>query len=64
MHFVHHGRDEKLNGTNFGLVFSFWDRLFGTYADPDELPDDFPIGLNYEISLPRLILGLPPKHQT
>ncbi|MFN7130886.1 MAG: sterol desaturase family protein [Myxococcales bacterium] len=35
MHRVHHSREVRETDTNFGSVFSFWDRLFGTYLRPD-----------------------------
>jgi len=36
MHRVHHSPDQRETDTNYGIMFSFWDRLFGTYraADP------------------------------
>jgi len=37
-HRVHHGADEKYIDKNFGVLFTFWDRLFGTYAKEDSLP--------------------------
>jgi sterol desaturase/sphingolipid hydroxylase (fatty acid hydroxylase superfamily) len=33
LHRRHHGRDWRLLGTNFGTVFTLWDRLGGTYAE-------------------------------
>lgn len=33
-HRLHHIRDEKLMGTNYGNMLTLWDRLFGTYLDP------------------------------
>ena len=32
MHKVHHHCRQPFTDTNFGNVFSIWDRLFGTYA--------------------------------
>ena len=32
MHKVHHHYTQPLTDTNYGNIFSFWDRLFGTYA--------------------------------
>ncbi|HTI11389.1 MAG TPA: sterol desaturase family protein [Puia sp.] len=32
MHKVHHHAEQPLTDTNYGNIFSFWDRLFGTYA--------------------------------
>ena len=35
-HRVHHGKNARYINTNFGEVFSFWDRLFGTYVAETE----------------------------
>jgi sterol desaturase/sphingolipid hydroxylase (fatty acid hydroxylase superfamily) len=32
MHRVHHDHRRQFNDTNYGALFSFWDRLFGTYT--------------------------------
>jgi len=32
MHKVHHHHMQPLTDTNYGNIFSFWDRIFGTYA--------------------------------
>lgn len=58
-HLVHHGRDPRLGHANFGFLFTFWDRLFGTWLEPDSLPADFPLGLPYDIDYFRLVVGLP-----
>lgn len=34
-HHIHHSADAKLHNGNYGSLFSIWDRLFGTYLDPD-----------------------------
>jgi sterol desaturase/sphingolipid hydroxylase (fatty acid hydroxylase superfamily) len=60
-HFVHHGADKKLNNSNFGFLLTVWDRIFGTYTNPDDASDNFPLGLNYEIGFGRLFVGLPPR---
>lgn len=36
MHRVHHSVLAEHYGANFGAVFSFWDRLFGTYCQLDQ----------------------------
>lgn len=33
-HRLHHIRDEKLMGANYGNTVTLWDKLFGTYTDP------------------------------
>jgi sterol desaturase/sphingolipid hydroxylase (fatty acid hydroxylase superfamily) len=35
MHRVHHHYRIPYTDTNFGNIFSFWDRVFGTYAEVD-----------------------------
>ncbi len=43
-HQLHHSADPKHYDKNFGLLFSFWDRLFGTLCVPE--PDEsFKFGL-------------------
>jgi len=34
MHRVHHSRRQPETDTNYSNIFSFWDRLFGTYRPP------------------------------
>ena len=34
-HHIHHSADAALHDGNYGSLFTFWDRLFGTYVDPD-----------------------------
>ena len=36
MHHLHHAMDKRAANSNFGVLFSFWDRLFSTYMS--ELP--------------------------
>ncbi len=40
-HRVHHGQNDYCIDKNYGGIFSFWDRMFGTYAD--ERDDDKPV---------------------
>jgi sterol desaturase/sphingolipid hydroxylase (fatty acid hydroxylase superfamily) len=35
MHRIHHSPEARETNSNFGTVFSFWDRIFGTYVAPD-----------------------------
>lgn len=35
-HQVHHSRDRKYFDTNFGIVLSIWDQLFGTFYSPKQ----------------------------
>lgn len=38
-HRVHHGKNEIYIDKNYGSMFIFWDRIFGTYVHPSEKPD-------------------------
>lgn len=40
-HRVHHGQNDYCMDKNYGGIFSFWDRIFGTYADERE--DEAPV---------------------
>lgn len=44
MHRTHHSRVQSETDTNFGDIFPYWDRLFGTYYDKASL-DGFVTGL-------------------
>ena len=35
MHKVHHHFTQPLTDTNYGNIFAFWDRIFGTFAEVD-----------------------------
>lgn len=35
IHKVHHHHTQPLTDTNYGNIFSFWDRMFGTFAKSD-----------------------------
>lgn len=37
MHKVHHHHTQPLTDTNYGNIFSIWDRLFGTFAYVDDI---------------------------
>lgn len=38
VHGVHHASDEKYLDKNFGDMFTFWDRIFGTFQSEEEKP--------------------------
>lgn len=60
-HFIHHSRNRAYSDSNYGFMFSVWDRWFGTFTDPSTFPSDEPLGLSYEVSYTRAFLGLPPS---
>ena len=46
MHRIHHSQDAREGNSNFSNVFSWWDRLFGTYVDqPAEGHDGIVFGV-------------------
>lgn len=38
VHGVHHASDEKYLDKNYGDMFTFWDRIFGTFQEEEEKP--------------------------
>jgi sterol desaturase/sphingolipid hydroxylase (fatty acid hydroxylase superfamily) len=57
-HHVHHGDDPALYMRNFGVVFTFWDRLFGTYANPEFVGADIRFGIGKTPGSVRLAIGI------
>ncbi len=58
MHKVHHSRRREETDTNYGNVFSFWDRLFRTFT-PVSRGTDIPYGLDgYDDRPTQTITGL------
>jgi sterol desaturase/sphingolipid hydroxylase (fatty acid hydroxylase superfamily) len=58
LHHVHHSDNLTLSNANFGVIFSIWDRLFGTYVDPDEVKEPLSFGIGEKVPLVRLVLGV------
>ncbi|WP_010089224.1 sterol desaturase family protein [Burkholderia ubonensis] len=50
-HNIHHGREVEYTDTNYGFIFSIWDRLFGTYSI-DYRPEKFSNGLDHHDDFP------------
>ena len=61
LHFIHHSTKRKFSDSNYGFLFSCWDRIFGTLTTADQVPKNDKLGLNYDNTNMRLIFGLPPK---
>ena len=58
-HHIHHSSDPKHYNMNMGNVFTFWDRLFGTFIDPATINEkEMAFGINESVSPVRLIAGL------
>jgi sterol desaturase/sphingolipid hydroxylase (fatty acid hydroxylase superfamily) len=43
---------------NFGNIFSFWDRLFGSYVNPEKMRSGHKYGLKEKPSNWRMMIGL------
>jgi len=39
MHKVHHHYTQPLTDTNYGNIFAIWDRLFGTFAEVNDIKE-------------------------
>jgi len=48
-HRVHHGTNPKYLDRNFGVLFSFWDRIFGTYT-PERAPVHYGVSDEFDQS--------------
>jgi len=52
LHRAHHSTERNEHDTNYGAVFSIWDRLFGTFAECE------PAKVGIKNSSPQTVLGL------
>jgi len=57
-HHIHHSDNPAHSGRNLAALFTLWDRLFGTYLDPEEVRAPLRFGIGEHVSLPRLALGV------
>ena len=58
-HHIHHSADSRHYMANMGNIFSIWDRMFGTYIDPDTIAaSDLSFGIPTKENTVRLVLGL------
>jgi sterol desaturase/sphingolipid hydroxylase (fatty acid hydroxylase superfamily) len=44
-HAAHHTVDKETSDNTFATIFIWWDRLFGTYRDPDKIIKTEPLGI-------------------
>ncbi len=59
LHRVHHSTDQAHYNANLGLVFTIWDRLFGTFVRERDLDTRIEFGLNpNEWGHPRTLVSL------
>jgi len=57
-HHIHHSTDPAHQTANLGALLTIWDRLFGTYYDPDKVKGELAFGLTERVSPTRLVVGL------
>lgn len=58
-HQIHHSANPKHYVANFGDLLTIWDRLFGTYVDPDTVRGaELSFGIDSEEPTARLVLGV------
>lgn len=57
VHLGHHHSNIDHTNSNYGLMFTFWDRLFKTYKDPENYTGKEVFGIDYEPNKIALFLG-------
>ncbi|SLM47954.1 putative sterol desaturase [Nitrospira japonica] len=57
-HHIHHSNRPEHYTANLAALFTVWDRLFGTYVDPDKVSEPLSFGIGEKVPLPRLALGV------
>jgi sterol desaturase/sphingolipid hydroxylase (fatty acid hydroxylase superfamily) len=58
IHHIHHSRDPRHYGRNLGSLLSIWDRMFGTFVDPDDVKMPLKFGIPEAVSGPRMVVGV------
>lgn len=57
-HHIHHSSDPAHQLKNLGALLTIWDRLFGTYCNPDDLTGELKFGLSERVNPVRLVIGI------
>jgi sterol desaturase/sphingolipid hydroxylase (fatty acid hydroxylase superfamily) len=57
-HHIHHSDNPAYYTANLAALFTLWDRLFGTYVNPEKVPEEISFGLGEEVPTWRLIAGV------
>jgi sterol desaturase/sphingolipid hydroxylase (fatty acid hydroxylase superfamily) len=57
-HHLHHSDDPRHYAANMGSMFTVWDRLFGTYIDPETVQSELTFGIGERENPVRLVLGV------
>jgi len=57
-HHIHHSDSPLHYKANLAALFTVWDRLFGTYVDPDSIKEPLTFGIGEDVPLVRLAVGV------
>lgn len=57
-HHIHHSDKLEHQTQNLGSLFSFWDRLFGTYINPENVKERISFGIGKQENPVRMVLGV------
>jgi len=47
IHRIHHSSYKKYTNSNYGMIFTLWDRIFGTFTQPNQIKHPIIYGLEY-----------------
>lgn len=56
-HHIHHSEDPSHYTANLGSLLTIWDRLFGTYVNPESLKKEIAFGIGEDVHPVRLAIG-------
>ncbi|MGC1298099.1 MAG: sterol desaturase family protein [Alloacidobacterium sp.] len=57
-HHIHHSDNPEHYGRNLASLLTIWDRLFGTYLDPEKVDAKLSFGIGEKENPVRLVLGV------
>jgi len=57
-HQIHHSSDPLHYRSNLGSLLTVWDRMFGTYFNPNTAKEKLSFGIREKVSPVRLVLGI------
>jgi sterol desaturase/sphingolipid hydroxylase (fatty acid hydroxylase superfamily) len=57
-HHIHHNGNPQHYTANFGNLLTIWDRLFGTYANPEKVDPILQFGIGEKENPIRVVLGI------
>jgi sterol desaturase/sphingolipid hydroxylase (fatty acid hydroxylase superfamily) len=57
-HHIHHSVDVSHQNKNLAALFPLWDKLFGTYVDPDSVKGKLVFGVDTKVPQARLAVGV------